>query len=236
MSEETAAETAERAAETPVDSVTDGASEETASDASDDVATNEPAEDGPTIEEQLEEARESIAGLKDKVLRALAETENLRRRGAKEKRDASQYAIANFARDLLSVGDNLGRALDILPEDAKQDKAFGSFVEGVELTGRELVSIFEKHGITEVTPHGEKFDHNLHQAMFEVEDTEKPVGTITEVMQIGYTIGDRLLRPAMVGVTKAPAPKEEPKVETPAEAGEAEVPGDERPPRAKAPL
>ena len=181
----------------------------------------------PTLEDQLEEARTSIAELKDKVLRAMAETENIRRRGAKEKRDTGQYAIANFARDLLPVADNLGRALDNLPEGAKDDPTLGGFAEGVELTGRELVAVFEKHGVKEVRPQGDKFDHNLHQAMFEVEDADKPHGTITEVMQIGYTIGERLLRPAMVGVTKAPrpvddAPKtDEPAPETPQEDGEA---------------
>lgn len=177
-----------------------------------------PEPEEPTLEDQLEEARASIAELKDKVLRAMAETENIRRRGAREKRDTGQYAIANFARDLLPVADNLGRALDNLPEGAKDDPTLGGFVEGVELTGRELVAVFEKHGVKEVRPQGDKFDHNLHQAMFEVEDAEKPHGTITEVMQIGYTIGERLLRPAMVGVTKAPSPVDDaPKAAEPAD-------------------
>ena len=181
-----------------------------------------PAEDEPSLEEQLEAAKEAVTQLKDKVLRAMAETENVRRRAAKDKRETGQYAIANFARDMLPVADNLGRALDMLPEDAKSDEKFGAFIEGVELTGRELVAVFEKHGVTEVKPHGDKFDHNLHQAMFEVEDAEKPAGTITEVMQIGYTIGERLLRPAMVGVTKAPKPAEDPTPEATAESGEAD--------------
>ncbi|MFN3230756.1 MAG: nucleotide exchange factor GrpE [Alphaproteobacteria bacterium] len=166
-----------------------------------------------TLQERLKAARREVDEMKDKVLRALAENENIRRRSQREKQDASKFAITNFARDLLSVADNLGRALDALPDDAKEDETFGTLVEGVELTGRELVSVFEKHGIKEVQPHGEKFDHNLHQAMFEVEDAEKPHGTVTEVMQIGYVLDDRLLRPAMVGVTKRPKPPEEPKVE-----------------------
>ena len=107
--------------------------------------------------------------------------------------------------DLLAVADNLGRALDALPEGADKDDKFGSFVEGVQLTGREVANVLQRHGVKEVRPHGEKFDHNLHQAMFEVEDADQPHGTVNQVLQVGYTLGDRLLRPAMVGVTKAPA-------------------------------
>ena len=159
----------------------------------------------PTLEDALEAAQAEVADLKDKLLRAMAEAENLRRRGEREKEDTAKYAVTKFAQDLLPVADNLGRALDALPDDAKSDETFGSFVEGVELTGRELVSVFERHGIKEVHPQGEPFDHNLHQAMFEVEDADATPGTVTQVMQIGYTIGDRLLRAAMVGVAKAPA-------------------------------
>jgi molecular chaperone GrpE len=159
----------------------------------------------PTIEELLIKAYEELAESKDKLLRAMAETENIRRRSIREKEDAAKYAITNFARDMVPAADNLGRALDALPEGARNDETFKGLIEGVEMTGRELVSAFEKHGIKEVHPHGEKFDHNLHQAMFEVEDAESAPGTVLQVMQIGYTIGDRLLRPAMVGVSKAPA-------------------------------
>ena len=193
--------------------------EQTAADqkAADQTEVDQADSKEPSLEEQLEEARAALTEWKDKALREMAEAENVRRRAAKEKRETAQYAIANFARDLLSVADNLGRALDNLPEDAKADDTFGGFVEGVELTGRELVAAFEKHGVKEVRPHGDPFDHNLHQAMFEVEDAEKPHGTVTEVMQIGFTIGDRLLRPAMVGVTKAPADKQGASTETPGE-------------------
>jgi molecular chaperone GrpE len=152
---------------------------------------------------RLELAQAEIADLKDKMLRAVAEAENVRRRAAKDVQDARSYGIAGFARDLLAVADNLGRALDALPAGADKDETFGAFVEGVQLTGRELANVLERHGVKEVRPHGEKFDHNLHQAMFEVEDAENPPGTVAHVMQVGYTIGDRLLRPAMVGVTKA---------------------------------
>ena len=157
------------------------------------------------LEARLELAQAEIADLKDKMLRAVAEAENVRRRAQKDIEDGRKYAITGFARDLLAVADNLGRALDALPEGADKDPAFGVFVEGVQLTGRELGNVLERHGVKEVRPHGEKFDHNLHQAMFEVEDAEQPHGTVNQVLQVGYTIGDRLLRPAMVGVTKAPA-------------------------------
>jgi len=163
----------------------------------------------PSIEELLVKAYEELAESKDKLLRAMAETENIRRRSVREKEDAAKYAITNFARDMVPAADNLGRALDALPEGAREDETFKGLIEGVEMTGRELVSTFEKHGINEVHPHGEKFDHNLHQAMFEVEDAEAAPGTVLQVMQIGYTIGDRLLRPAMVGVSKAPAKTED---------------------------
>jgi molecular chaperone GrpE len=163
----------------------------------------------PTIEELLIKAYEELAESKDKLLRALAETENIRRRSIREKEDAAKYAITNFARDMVPAADNLGRALDALPEGVRDDENFKGLIEGVEMTGRGLASAFEKHGIKEVHPHGEKFDHNLHQAMFEVEDAEAAPGTVLQVMQIGYTIGDRLLRPAMVGVSKAPAKPDE---------------------------
>jgi molecular chaperone GrpE len=154
---------------------------------------------------RLELAQAEIADLKDKMLRAVAEAENVRRRAQKDVEDARKYGVTGFARDMLAVADNLGRALDALPEDAENDETFGGFVQGVQLTGRELANVLQRHGVKEVRPHGEKFDHNLHQAMFEVEDAENPPGTVSQVLQVGYTIGDRLLRPAMVGVTKAPA-------------------------------
>lgn len=157
------------------------------------------------LEARLALAQAEIADLKDKMLRAVAEAENVRRRAQKDVEDARKYSIAGFARDMLAVADNLGRALDALPEGADKDDKFGSFVEGVQLTGREVANVLQRHGVNEVRPHGEKFDHNLHQAMFEVEDADQPHGTVNQVLQVGYTLGDRLLRPAMVGVTKAPA-------------------------------
>lgn len=168
-------------------------------------AADEDPSEAVDLAARLELAQAEIADLKDKMLRAVAEAENVRRRAVKDVQDARSYGIAGFARDLLAVADNLGRALDALPEGADKDETFGSFVEGVQLTGRELANVLQRHGVKEVRPHGEKFDHNLHQAMFEVEDADLPHGTVNQVLQVGYTIGDRLLRPAMVGVTKAPA-------------------------------
>jgi len=174
------------------------------SESGQDTGDTDPSE-AVDLEARLELAEAQIADLKDKMLRAVAEAENVRRRAVKDVEDARKYSIAGFARDMLAVADNLGRALDGLPEGAEKDEKFGSFVEGVQLTGREVANVLQRHGVKEVSPHGEKFDHNLHQAMFEVEDADQPHGTVNQVLQVGYTIGDRLLRPAMVGVTKAPA-------------------------------
>ncbi len=168
-------------------------------DAVDEADEDEEADeaDEPTPEEQ-------IAELKDQLLRARAETENVRRRAAREKEDASRYAMANFARDMLGVSDNMHRALDAVPEDARGgDDAMGSLWQGVEMTERELLAALERHGIKRLDPVGEKFDHTLHQAMFEVPGADAEPGTVVQVVQAGYVIGERLLRPAMVGVAKA---------------------------------
>ena len=148
-------------------------------------------------------AEEQVADLKDKLLRQIAESENVRKRAERQVSDAASYAIANFAREMLAVSDNLRRALDTLGEDAAQKEEFKAFIDGVEMTERELLNIFERMGIEKITPVGEKFDHNFHQAMFEVEHTDAPAGTIVQVMQPGYVLKERLLRPAMVGVAKA---------------------------------
>ena len=142
--------------------------------------------------------------LKDRLLRTLAEMENLRRRTERETRDARQYAVANFARDLLAVADNMQRALDTLSADFRDqaDPVVKSHIEGVELTERELVKVMEKHGITKFNPKGQKFDPNVHQAMLEVPDPSVPSGTVVQVMQPGYMIADRVLRPALVAVSK----------------------------------
>ncbi len=153
-------------------------------------------------EDVILKQEEEIASLKDKLLRALAETQNLRRRADRERSDAANYAVTKFARDILSVGDNLNRALSSLPEGFKLEGEIKTLVEGVEMTDKELLNIFESHGIKKINPMGEKFDANFHQAMFETPVEGEADGTIIQVMQSGFTIKDRLLRPAMVGVAK----------------------------------
>jgi molecular chaperone GrpE len=151
-------------------------------------------------------ARE-VADLKDKLLRALAEMENLRRRTEREVADARIYAITSFARDLVGVTDNMRRALDMVGlEQRADDSNAKALLEGVELTERELLRVLEKHGVRKLDPRGAKFDPNLHQAMYEVPDDSVPAGTVVDVVQAGYTIGDRVLRPALVAVSKAVNP------------------------------
>jgi molecular chaperone GrpE len=140
--------------------------------------------------------------LKDQLLRTLADMENLRRRAEREKEDSQKYAVATLARDILSVADNLRRALDSLPVDQAPDDATRNLLTGVEATERELLAIFERRGIKRIEPLGERFDPNFHQAMMEVPNSGQEAGTIVQVLQPGYIIYDRLLRPALVGVAK----------------------------------
>jgi molecular chaperone GrpE len=171
-----------------------------------DMATARPevAETAPGAPEPAATAEE-VAELKDRLLRALADTENLRRRTARELDDARKYAVTGFARDLLEVSDNLSRALASVPPEARTENEFlGHLVTGVEMTERLLLTMFERHKVQKVLPvKGERFDHNRHQAMFEMPAEGVPPGTIAEVLQPGYVIADRLLRPALVGVAKA---------------------------------
>ncbi|MGC5777480.1 nucleotide exchange factor GrpE [Methylobacterium sp. NFXW15] len=142
--------------------------------------------------------------LKDRMLRTLAEMENLRRRTEREVADARAYAVTNFARDMLNVADNVRRALESVPVDQRNaaDGALKGLIDGIELTERDLVKNLERHGVKPVEPQGQKFDPNRHQAMFEVPNAEVPAGTVVQVVQTGYVIGDRVLRPALVGVAK----------------------------------
>ncbi len=157
----------------------------------------------PGAADELAAAQAEIAALKDQLLRALAETENLRRRAQREKEDASKFAITGFARDLLPVADNLRRALEaVAPEALATDEALKSLVTGVEMTERQLLAAFETHGMQRIDPMGQKFDSNLHQAMFEVPGTDQPAGTVVQVLQPGYVLNERLVRAAMVGVAK----------------------------------
>jgi molecular chaperone GrpE len=152
--------------------------------------------------------------LKDRVLRTLAEMENLRRRTEREVSDAKTYAVTGFARDMLTVMDNLARALEHAPAEARAaaDPQIQSVIEGVELTARDLEAALGRHGVKRLDPKGQKFDPNFHQAIFEIPDETLPAGAVSQVVQSGWTIGDRVLRPAMVGVSKGgpkAAPKEE---------------------------
>jgi molecular chaperone GrpE len=152
------------------------------------------------------ELEAELAATKERLLRALADTENLRRRAAREVEEAHKYAITGFARELLEVADNLSRALVSIPPRARDEIDFvRNLADGVAITEKSLLTSFERHQIAKVMPElGSRFDHNLHQAMLEVETGDYPPGTIAQVMQPGYVIADRLLRPALVGVAKAP--------------------------------
>src|ERR1700722_341568 len=151
-----------------------------------------------------------LAEMKDRLLRTLAEMENLRKRTEREVTDARLYGVASFARDVLSVADNIRRALEAVPAEASANaQAMKVLVDGVELTERELLKALEKNGVRQFTPHGEKFDPNVHQAMYEVPDPSVPAGSIVQVMQPGYMIGERVLRPALVAVAKG-GPKSAP--------------------------
>jgi molecular chaperone GrpE len=161
-----------------------------------------------------------LAAMKDQMLRALAEAENTRRRAERDRQEATKYGAVGLARDLLSVSDNLRRALEALPEDARDGDGWAKdLITGVELIEREVLDAFGKHGVVKMEPLGEPFDHNFHQAMFELEDLEKPAGTVVQQMQPGYRLHDRLLRAAMVGVSKG-GPKAEKKAEEEGEPGD----------------
>jgi molecular chaperone GrpE len=151
--------------------------------------------------------KDENAQLKDKLLRALADMENLRKRSEREKAEATLYAASNFARDLLSVADNFSRALaTVTPEQrAAADEMSSNLLAGIEVTERELTNVLERHGIRRIDAIGQKFDPHMHQAMFEVPTADQPAGTVVQVVQNGYAIGNRCLRPALVGVAKAPA-------------------------------
>ena len=142
--------------------------------------------------------------LRDKLLRTLADMENLRRRTEREVADARSYAVTNFARDMLNVADNVRRALESVPADARAgaEGPFKALLEGIELTERDLLKTLERHGVKRLEPEGQKFDPNLHQAMFEVPNPDVPNGTVVQVVQSGFVIGGRVLRPALVGVAK----------------------------------
>ena len=152
---------------------------------------------------ELEKLIAENAAMKDQLLRALAETENTRRRTQRDREDFAKYAAAPLAKDILPVADNLARALAAVPKEAlANDEALKNLVEGIAATERQLQSALERHNIKRIDPEGEKFDSHRHQAMFEVPGTDKPGGTVVQVLQSGYILHDRLLRPALVGIAK----------------------------------
>lgn len=178
--------------------------------------TTPQTEDGADVQtDALAKAQAEIAELKDRLLRNAAEGENLRKRLEREKEDAAKYAAGKFAKDILSVADNLRRALETAPKDAPKDTGENDpvhgLIAGVEATERELLGVFERHGIQRIDPRGQRFDPNLHQAMFEIEDPTQPSGTVIQVVAAGYVQHGRLLRAAMVGVSKGgPQPEIQP--------------------------
>jgi molecular chaperone GrpE len=175
--------------------------------------TPEPANEGEIQAEiagdpvaELAKAKAEAGQLKDQLLRALAEAENTRRRSQREREDTARYASANLAKDVVQFADNLSRALAAVPAEAlAQDEALKNLVEGIAATERQFLTSLERHNIKRIDPLGEKFDANLHQAMFEVPGSGKPAGTVVQVLQPGYVLHDRLLRPALVGVAKGDA-------------------------------
>ena len=161
-----------------------------------------------SIEEIVENQKKEIQELKDQLLRNLADSENLRKRTLKEIADAKRYSHVSFVRDLLSSVDNLQRALKAVPDDKSQlSEPVKNLIIGLEIVEKEIINTFEKHNLKEISPLNEKFDYNLHQAMFEVPTTDKDPGYVVEVSQKGYILHDRLVRPAMVGISKKPDEK-----------------------------
>lgn len=155
----------------------------------------------------MEQLEADNADLKDRLLRALAEVENMRRRTAREVGDASNYAISKFARDMIAVADNMERAMASVPQAVRErDAAAAAVLQGIELTAKEMQAALEKNGVTKLHPVGQRFDPNFHEAMFEVVDPSKPNGTVSEVLEPGYAIGARPLRPAKVVVTRDKPP------------------------------
>jgi len=165
---------------------------------------DEEIDEADTEYDPIAELEAENSTLKDRLLRATAEMENLRRRTEREKAEATLYAASSFARDMLNISDNMDRALGAVSDEQREaaDDITRNLLDGVELVRRELLNTFEKHGIKRIEPVGERFDPNLHQAMFEIPDAEAVSGTVLQVVQAGFVIGERVLRPAMVGVAK----------------------------------
>jgi len=193
MNEENNKKTEEQDLETPTSETKEQASEQ-----------DQETENVETSEDIIEKLNEEISSLKDQRLRAIAELENFRKRAEKDQSDALKYGISNFAKEIINISDNIERAQSSIPEEAKNNETIKPVIEGIDLIAQSVVTTFEKIGIKKIESLNEKFDHNLHQAMMEIENDDLEPGTIVQELIPGYTLHDRLLRPAMVGVSKKP--------------------------------
>lgn len=193
MNEENNKKTEEQDLETPTSETKEQASEQ-----------DQETEKVETSEDIIDKLNEEISSLKDQKLRAIAELENFRKRAEKDQSDALKYGISNFAKEIINISDNIERAQSSIPEEAKNNETIKPVIEGIDLIAQSVVTTFEKIGIKKIESLNEKFDHNLHQAMMEIENDDLEPGTIVQELIPGYTLHDRLLRPAMVGVSKKP--------------------------------
>ena len=193
MNEENNKKTEEQDLETPTSETKEQASEQ-----------DQETEKVETSENIIDKLNEEISSLKDQRLRAIAELENFRKRAEKDQSDALKYGISNFAKEIINISDNIERAQSSIPEEAKNNETIKPVIEGIDLIAQSVVTTFEKIGIKKIESLNEKFDHNLHQAMMEIENDDLEPGTIVQELIPGYTLHDRLLRPAMVGVSKKP--------------------------------
>ena len=193
MNEENNKKTEEQDLETPTSETKEQASEQ-----------DQETEKVETSEDIIDKLNEEISSLKDQRLRAIAELENFRKRAEKDQSDALKYGISNFAKEIINISDNIERAQSSIPEEAKNNETIKPVIEGIDLIAQSVVTTFEKIGIKKIESFNEKFDHNLHQAMMEIENDDLEPGTIVQELIPGYRLHDRLLRPAMVGVSKKP--------------------------------
>ena len=193
MNEENNNKAEEQDLETPTSETKEQASEQ-----------DQETENVETSEAIIEKLNEEISSLKDQRLRAIAELENFRKRAEKDQSDALKYGVSNFAKEIINISDNIERAQSSIPEEAKNNETIKSVIEGIDLIAQSVVTTFEKIGIKKIESLNEKFDHNLHQAMMKIENDDLEPGTIVQELIPGYTLHDRLLRPAMVGVSKKP--------------------------------
>ena len=193
MNEENNNKVEEQDLETPTSETKEQASEQ-----------EQETEEVETSEDIIAKLNEEITNLKDQRLRAIAELENFRKRAEKDQSDALKYGVSNFAKEIINISDNIERAQSSIPEEAKNNETIKPVIEGIDLIAQSVVTTFEKIGIKKIESLNEKFDHNLHQAMMEIEKDDLEPGTIVQELIPGYTLHDRLLRPAMVGVSKKP--------------------------------